>query len=170
MSVESARPDLAPARVLSECDVRFTRSSGPGGQHRNKVETGVVIVHRPTRLRVTASERRSQAENRAVAARQLILTLALGVRRPQAPDGEPSPLWKSRCRGGKLLISHEHQDFPLVLAEALDAIEAHGYELGAASGWLGCTFSQLLKLLRSEPHALMLVNERRASRGLGELH
>ena len=37
-------------RLLADCDVRFTRRSGPGGQNRNKVETAVVLTHRPTGL------------------------------------------------------------------------------------------------------------------------
>src|SRR5579863_4664970 len=47
-----------------DCDVEFFIASGPGGQHRNKVETGVRLLHRPSGLKVTATERRSQHENR----------------------------------------------------------------------------------------------------------
>ncbi|MDQ6661394.1 MAG: peptide chain release factor-like protein [Chloroflexota bacterium] len=50
-----------------DCDVEFFISGGPGGQHRNKVETGVRLIHRPTGLRVTATERRSQHANREAA-------------------------------------------------------------------------------------------------------
>lgn len=46
-----------------ECRVEFVRDSGPGGQHRNKRETGVRIYHAPSGLVVTAVERRSQAQN-----------------------------------------------------------------------------------------------------------
>ena len=50
-----------------DCGVEFFIASGPGGQHRNKVETGVRLVHRPTGLTVTATERRSQHANREAA-------------------------------------------------------------------------------------------------------
>ena len=46
-----------------DCDVEFFIASGPGGQHRNKVETGVRLTHRPTGLVVTATERRSRTAN-----------------------------------------------------------------------------------------------------------
>lgn len=36
---------------------------GPGGQHRNKTETGVRLLHRPSGVRVAAGERRSRAQN-----------------------------------------------------------------------------------------------------------
>ncbi|HEV2583916.1 MAG TPA: peptide chain release factor-like protein [Ktedonobacteraceae bacterium] len=50
-----------------DCDSEFFIASGPGGQHRNKVETGVRLVHRPTGMTVTATERRSQRANREAA-------------------------------------------------------------------------------------------------------
>ncbi len=50
-----------------DSDLEFIKASGPGGQHRNKVETGVRLVHRPTGITVTATERRSQHANREAA-------------------------------------------------------------------------------------------------------
>src|SRR6476469_9425080 len=50
-----------------DCDMEFFIATGPGGQNRNKVETGVRLVHRPTGLMVTATNRRSQHANREAA-------------------------------------------------------------------------------------------------------
>jgi protein subunit release factor B len=50
-----------------DCTMEFFIASGPGGQHRNKVETGVRLVHQPTGIMVTATERRSQYANREAA-------------------------------------------------------------------------------------------------------
>lgn len=65
----AARRSLSlPADALSaECDEEFFIASGPGGQHRNKTESGVRLLHRPTGVTVTATERRSQAQNRSAA-------------------------------------------------------------------------------------------------------
>ena len=64
--------DLHPVKLtvdalLQQCDIRRTRHSGPGGQHRNKVETAIEITHRPTGIISFAAERRSQEQNRQVA-------------------------------------------------------------------------------------------------------
>jgi len=55
------------ASLERDCDMDFFIASGPGGQHRNKVETGVRLIHRPTGIMVTATERRSQSANRDMA-------------------------------------------------------------------------------------------------------
>jgi protein subunit release factor B len=50
----------------------FSRSSGPGGQHVNKVSTQVTIRHVPTGISVTASDSRSQSMNRQLALERLL--------------------------------------------------------------------------------------------------
>ncbi|QQS46255.1 MAG: peptide chain release factor-like protein [Acidobacteriota bacterium] len=50
-----------------DCELEFFVAGGPGGQHRNKVETGVRLTHLPSGLVVTATERRSQSANREAA-------------------------------------------------------------------------------------------------------
>lgn len=71
---------LDDAELLKRCRVTFGRGHGPGGQHRNKVETAARIVHGPTGLDAQAGERRQQQQNRMVAVRRLRLRLALRVR------------------------------------------------------------------------------------------
>jgi ribosome-associated protein len=61
--------------LLLECEEQFFIASGPGGQHRNKTETGVRLTHRPTAVTVTATERRSQLQNRGAALERLRATL-----------------------------------------------------------------------------------------------
>ena len=157
---------LAPDALLRDCAERRVRRSGPGGQHRNKVETGVVLTHLPTGITGEASERRSQADNRAVAIRRLRRTLAVEVR---CGEAEPSPLWRSRTSGGRIAVSESHDDFPALLAEALDGLGAAGWDAGAAAARLGVTPSQLVRFLKAEPRAFARLNAARAERGLSPL-
>lgn len=63
------------AAVERDTDIEFFVAGGPGGQHRNKVATGVRLRHRPSGIVVTATERRSQTANREVAFARLLARL-----------------------------------------------------------------------------------------------
>jgi hypothetical protein len=168
MSTLKTHPAALDVETLfADCRLRFGRRSGPGGQHRNKVETAVVITHVPSGQIGSASERRSQAENRKAALARLRTNLALAVR--CAIREAPSALWQSRCRGGRIQVNPAHDDFPALLAEALDALAAHDMNLRAAAEWLACTPTQLTRFLKLEERALAQVNQRRKDLGLGPL-
>ncbi len=157
---------LSHEQLLSECQARRQQTSGPGGQHRNKVETGVFLKHSPTGVEAQATERRSQAENQSKALKRLRLQLALEVRSQQSAIEAPSALWKSRVREQKIVVSDEHFDFPILLSEALDVLAEHAWEPHRAALQLDCSTSQLIKLLKKFPPAFVLLNQQRARRGL----
>lgn len=62
---------LSDEALWAECESEFFVAGGPGGQHRNKTESGVRLSHPFTEMSVTATERRSQYENRHVALERL---------------------------------------------------------------------------------------------------
>lgn len=54
--------------------IRF-KASGPGGQHRNKTETGVRLRHAPSGIEVTSANQRSLGQNAAKARAELLRRL-----------------------------------------------------------------------------------------------
>jgi len=106
MERESIRVTRSVSIPLAEIELRFSRSSGPGGQHAQKSETRVVAIfdveassaltsrqkQRVLRkagpvLRAVAQDERSQARNRELAVERVAEALrqALRVERRRVP-------------------------------------------------------------------------------------
>lgn len=152
--------------LMRHCEWGKGRSSGPGGQHRNKVETLVWITHSPTGVEAHAGERRSAEDNRAVALFRLRLALATFVR-CVVPKGDAwgdarSALWRSRCTDRRIICNPAHDDYPSLLAEAMDNIHAVGHDEHKAAARLCCTVSQLVRFIKDHPPALAQWNQARA--------
>ncbi|NUM54588.1 MAG: peptide chain release factor-like protein [Candidatus Hydrogenedentes bacterium] len=90
----SQQKEIELLRRMESCGLReadlveqFVKASGPGGQHVNKTQTGVLLTHRPTGLEVKMTKERSQALNRFFARRrlcELIEIKQLGGASPEA--------------------------------------------------------------------------------------
>jgi protein subunit release factor A len=93
---------LPEAALAAECVEAFFIASGPGGQHRNKTESGVRLTHVPTGVTVTATERRSQSQNRGEALARLRERLAeMGVEPKVRRATKPTRGSKERRLGEK---------------------------------------------------------------------
>ncbi len=55
----------------SDVDISFARSSGAGGQHVNRTESAVRLVHKPSGIVIFAQEQRSQHQNKDIAFKRL---------------------------------------------------------------------------------------------------
>jgi len=160
---------LPPDQLLQSCAIERTRHSGPGGQHRNKVETAIRITHQPTGLVAFAGESRQQEVNRRKAVERLRRILAIEIRCVESDVVTPSSMWEQRCRKQKIQCSESHGDFPALLAEAMDAVDAKEYDVRRAAAALGCSTTQLVRFLARVPDALERVNAERVSRGMRPL-
>jgi protein subunit release factor A len=72
------------ASLERDTKIELFVAGGPGGQHRNKTESGVRLTHGPSGVVVIATERRSQHQNREVAFERLAERLAR-LLRPRTP-------------------------------------------------------------------------------------
>jgi hypothetical protein len=154
--------------LLRECDVHFHRASGPGGQNRNKVESAVRLVHRPTGLQVSAAESRSQHENRVRALRRLRTALALRVRHPVS-GGVPDAVAACIATGGRLKVGRRDSRYLPCASAVLDVLHAEDGRVSGAARSLGLTTGNLSRFLTDDPEVLTAANGVRASFSLGPL-
>ena len=161
---------LDEVKLLKECDVEFGRTTGPGGQNRNRRDTATTITHRPTGVVAAASERRTQAQNRSRAVFRLRMKMAAVIRTHTHHEHHKcSKLWNERRQGKMISVNPMHQDYPSLVAEALDVIVARRYDVAGAAGVLGVSMSQLAKLVRNNKRCFAVVNRGREAKGLPRL-
>lgn len=97
----------------TDLKVEFFRSSGPGGQNVNKVETAVRIVHLPTGIATASQVERSQAQNRERAMNLLKAKLFKLMEKSQVKELDKLKV-KAKPEWGSQIRSYVLQPYQLV--------------------------------------------------------
>lgn len=160
---------LAIDELWKQCRVETTRRGGPGGQHRNKVETAVIVTHQPSSVSAEANERRSQSENREVAFQRLRIRLAYEIIDESLAAQSPTELWLSRVKNTRIVVSPNHNDFAALIAESLAVLHSVNFEMKAAATQLRTSPSQLVKLFGLNQATWNSLNRLRSQHGLPAL-
>ena len=121
---------LEDEKLWQQCDMETFRASGPGGQHRNKVDSAVRVIHKPTGTVASATEQRSQHENRKNALKRLRSKIALKVRRDtdidtadfQVPE-QLAAILPSRAKGKR--FGQKHREYPRGIQVLVDLLVAN---------------------------------------------
>ena len=98
---------------FDESEVRFEtfRSGGKGGQHVNKVETGVRAIHVPTDISVVCTEERSQHMNKQTALKRLREAVASRNAAREASVKSENRLEHTRIERGNPVRVYERMEF-----------------------------------------------------------
>ncbi len=156
--------------LLKDVSLDFGRSSGPGGQHKNRKATACTATHTPTDISGEATERRKQSENRKMAISRLRRTLAIQLRRQFDIDSyKTTDLWEERRNGDQIAINPKHKDYPCILAEVLDIVLSCNFDMSDAANTLHVSSSQLLKTISHDKLALTWLNDQRSNLNLKPL-
>jgi hypothetical protein len=170
---------LDDAALLAQCDLHTYKSSGPGGQHRNKVSSAVRLMHRPTHISAHGDDSRSQHDNKRLAIHRLRMNIALQVRRQidksmsHLPPVVAQCRFKPRGRGDdapmRLEVGRKDFRFWQVAAFVLDVLEACEGRMADTAALIGITTGNLSDMLNSDRHLLGAAQVIRKTYGLKPL-
>lgn len=153
--------NMTDEELLDCCRLDCFRASGPGGQHRNKTESAVrLILKEYEGIAATATERRSQHQNRREALQNLRMEIAFTLRETEITPFASAKL--PRCNPG-------NPDYTRLIARILDALCISDYDLGHAVELLHTSAAQVRKLFQRDSRLLHHVNQKRQDVGLTPL-
>jgi len=96
--------------LAREVEVQVFRASGAGGQHVNKTESALRLVHPPSGVVVIAQDSSSQHRNREIAFERLIERLArLNYVKPKRVPTKPTRASKKRRIEAKVQTGRKKQ-------------------------------------------------------------
>ncbi|MDR1760774.1 MAG: peptide chain release factor-like protein [Fibrobacter sp.] len=130
--------------LIRHCKIKHFQGGGPGGQHRNKTNTGIVLIMPEYGLETKSCESRSAHENKTHALHRMRLAIALNVREPLKPLGE------YRFPGSEGRIRSSNFGFPQFIAEVLDIAAENNGNPKPAAEIFGLTASALNRILGQE--------------------
>lgn len=143
--------------LLRNCTIKGFQGSGPGGQFRNKTNTGVSLTLRGFNLEIKSCEARSAHENKVHALKRMQMALALQIREQPLEVEIPFP-------GSQAHLQPSNALFPLFVAHVFDIICAKGGNTKKAALAFGISPSALVKILRQDKAcATKLSNNRKSA-------
>ena len=150
---------LTDDALLKACRTDCFRAPGPGGQHRNKVDSAVRLTLKAfPKITATATESRSQHTNRRQALVRLKRAIAYHLR------SNDTPKWD-----GQLKFNTENPEYPRFLAVVLDALNQNQWRVGDSARAMGLSTGKLNTILFRDQHLWEFVNRNRESASMGRL-
>lgn len=163
--------ELPPEALLKACRQSRFQGSGPGGQKRNRVYSGVRLTHGPSGLTGECVDSRASARNvgEALARLRLNMALAAVIPAPRNADVTEAPADPDPGAPFRVACNPSHADYPRFALRALFMLQGHGGQLAAAAEALGCTASALTRFLKAEKAVWAKARDIRTANGLHPL-
>ena len=161
---------LPAESLLAACGQARFQGSGPGGQKRNRVYSGVRLTHPESGLTAESVESRASLRNLHAALARLRLGLALGADlTSRDPDCDPENLARADDPVFRAGANPDHADFPGFALRALHRLAWHKGQLAPTAAALDCTASALTRFYKSDKAVWARARAIREANGLHPL-
>src|SRR5690606_38575412 len=160
---------LPPEELLRACRQARFQGSGPGGQKRNRVYSGIRLTHADSGLTAESVDGRSAQRNLQDALARLRLNLALSASMeecdPSGTDAAPLPV-APPLPAFRPDANAAHPDFPRFALRALHHLAWNRGRSAHAAEALGCTASALTRFFKADKAVWAKAREIREKNGL----
>lgn len=161
---------LPPDEFLRKCIQSRYQGSGPGGQKRNRVYSGVRLTHAASGLSAESVASRSSQRNLETALSRLRLRIALSTGLSGSDPAEVAGAAEGMLqREFRANANPEHEAFPGFALRALHHLAWHRGQSAPAAAALGCTASALTRFLKSDKAVWSAARAIREANGLHPL-
>lgn len=158
---------LPPEDLMRACRQARFQGSGPGGQKRNRVYSGIRLTHAESGLTAESVDGRSSHRNLLDALARLRLNMALTASLSGCgPDEAAAAIPGAPFRPG---ANPSHADFPGFALRALHRLSWSRGQIAPAAEGLGCTASALTRFLKADKAVWSRARELRERHGLHPL-
>jgi hypothetical protein len=158
---------LPPDALLKACGQARFQGSGPGGQKRNRVYSGVRLTHPASGLTAESVDSRESLRNLHAALARLRLGLALSAALPGCDPAEaearaPQPPFRADANPAR-------EGFPGFALRALHLLAWNRGQLAPAAAALGCSASALTRFFKADKSVWARARAIREANGLHPL-
>lgn len=153
--------------MLRGCAQARFQGSGPGGQKRNRVYSGVRLTHAESGLTAESVDSRASLRNLHAALARLRMNMALSADYPGCDPAEartrsPQPPFRPAA-------NPDHPDFPRFALRALHELAWHRGQVAPAAAALECTASALTRFYKADKGVWAKARAIREANGLHPL-
>ncbi len=173
---------LPPEELLKACKQARFQGSGPGGQKRNRVYSGIRLTHEASGLYVESDASRESRRNLEDALHRLRIELALSVlsekggkaKQPVTTENQDQA-WVIESTAAfqhpdfRTQASPSHVDFPILALRAIYFLNKYDGQIAAAAKSLNCTASALTRFLKLDKTVWTAARRIREAHGLHPL-
>jgi hypothetical protein len=142
---------LPDTELLKLCEISAYKGSGPGGQHKNKTNSGVTLkltINKSCKMESYSCDDRSSHVNKLLALKKLRLKIALQIRE------ESSTEIPFTFPGSNGKISQDNNLYPQFIADVLDRINFSKGDLNEAAKIWNLSKSALNKIILQDKKVL----------------